>query len=76
MGAWISRPAGSAGGGLGVVGEFAQVVTDRVEGELALCAGETAEAELSGVLFHFYLSEHRLDDCFAAGVVGATGFGA
>jgi hypothetical protein len=39
---FVARLAGSAGGGLGGVGEFAQVVTDRVEGELALRAGEAA----------------------------------
>ncbi len=33
---------GSAGGGLGGVGEFAQVVADRVEGELALSSNEPA----------------------------------
>jgi len=29
-----------------------------------------------GVLFDFHLSEHRLDDCFAAGVGDATFLGA
>lgn len=67
---------GSADGGLGVVGEFAQVAADRVEGEFALRSGEPAKAELSDVLFHFHLSGYGFYDCFAAGVVGSICFGA
>jgi hypothetical protein len=37
-----TRLAGSAGGGLGGVGEFAQVVAERVEHELALGSGKPA----------------------------------
>ena len=41
-----------------------------------LGAAEAAESQVSGVLFHFQLSEHRLDDCLTSCVVGSPFLGA
>jgi hypothetical protein len=54
------------------VAELAQVVADHVEGPLALRTGETAQAELPGVLADLHLSEDRLDDRLSARVVGTA----
>src|SRR5579875_3778158 len=52
--------------------QLAQVVADGVERPLAMGAVTAAQAELSGVLADLHLSEGRLDDRLAPGVVGAA----